>query len=408
MSIRDRCRSPRLRTGVWYFSMLLTELDESASSDDGYAVRDWLNIPNPEYIGVPKPPAKVQAIEFYNPRAGSLFRRRQRAGNQRPRPGRARRVVEDRVPVLRLGRRGRGRRSRVPVLHSARAMAIRISFRPRSRNARKRAPSFRGSSRNRTPRSTSRCPTSTRARARAAKSPCIGCGTAGRTRITAIRRPRPSGTRCCPTDTSPRATDPNRWRCARRNDAGADAWEKTRGVGRLLRRIRRNPGGRRAGCAARIEIRSGRDHEEGIDSHALVAALRPSVAARAGRVRMGGGAARRRVDDALVHPRPRHAVELRRQDGAGAAGRLAARGRDRADRRLFQSPDRRRAPLRGRAVHRTATRRSSRRARFPRKSGARDVAVRDGQRRTHRHDARRHAARDRCGPRRWKPRRTPT
>jgi Repeat of unknown function (DUF5648) len=60
-------------TGVWYFSMLLTELDESVSSDDGYAVRDWLNFPNAEYIGVPKPPAKVQAIEFYNPGLDHYF-----------------------------------------------------------------------------------------------------------------------------------------------------------------------------------------------------------------------------------------------------------------------------------------------------------------------------------------------
>ena len=60
-------------TGVWYFSMLLTEQDDAAPGNDGYAVRDWLNFPNPEYIGVPRPPTKVQAIEFYNPSLGHYF-----------------------------------------------------------------------------------------------------------------------------------------------------------------------------------------------------------------------------------------------------------------------------------------------------------------------------------------------
>jgi hypothetical protein len=49
--------------GVWYFSMILTEITLGFPTNDGYDVRYWINFPTPEYIGVPK---KVAAIEFYH------------------------------------------------------------------------------------------------------------------------------------------------------------------------------------------------------------------------------------------------------------------------------------------------------------------------------------------------------
>ena len=52
--------------GVWYFSMQLTELTGPITINDGYEVRYWINFQKPEYIGVPPPPAKVTAIEFYH------------------------------------------------------------------------------------------------------------------------------------------------------------------------------------------------------------------------------------------------------------------------------------------------------------------------------------------------------
>ena len=52
--------------GVWYFSMLLTEYTGTTSGNDGYVPRYWINFQTPEYIGVPPPPNKVVAVEFYN------------------------------------------------------------------------------------------------------------------------------------------------------------------------------------------------------------------------------------------------------------------------------------------------------------------------------------------------------
>jgi hypothetical protein len=59
--------------GVWYFSMLLTEFiggspgrKTSSPGDDGYVARYWINFLAPEYIGVPQPPNRVEAVEFYH------------------------------------------------------------------------------------------------------------------------------------------------------------------------------------------------------------------------------------------------------------------------------------------------------------------------------------------------------
>ena len=52
--------------GIWYFSMLLTEYTGVDTDNDGYVVRYWINFQTPEYIGVPRPPNKVAAIEFYH------------------------------------------------------------------------------------------------------------------------------------------------------------------------------------------------------------------------------------------------------------------------------------------------------------------------------------------------------
>lgn len=52
--------------GVWYFSMLLTEFAGVFPQDDSYAVRYWINFQTPEYIGVPPPPNKVRAVEYYH------------------------------------------------------------------------------------------------------------------------------------------------------------------------------------------------------------------------------------------------------------------------------------------------------------------------------------------------------
>jgi hypothetical protein len=51
--------------GVWYYSMQLTEY-AATSSNDGYTVRYWINMQDPVYIGVPPPPKKFRAIEFYH------------------------------------------------------------------------------------------------------------------------------------------------------------------------------------------------------------------------------------------------------------------------------------------------------------------------------------------------------
>jgi hypothetical protein len=52
--------------GVWYFSMMLTEHSGVPADNDGYVVRYWINFPDPEYLGVPSPPPKVTAVEFYH------------------------------------------------------------------------------------------------------------------------------------------------------------------------------------------------------------------------------------------------------------------------------------------------------------------------------------------------------
>jgi hypothetical protein len=52
--------------GTWYFSMLLTELTDGTSTNDGYVERYAINFPDPEYIGVPVPPNKLSAVEFYH------------------------------------------------------------------------------------------------------------------------------------------------------------------------------------------------------------------------------------------------------------------------------------------------------------------------------------------------------
>jgi len=52
--------------GVWYFSMLLTEFVGVPPANDGYVERYAINIADPEYIGVPPPPVRVNAVEFYH------------------------------------------------------------------------------------------------------------------------------------------------------------------------------------------------------------------------------------------------------------------------------------------------------------------------------------------------------
>jgi hypothetical protein len=52
--------------GIWYFSMLLTELNDQTSANDGYIERYAINFSEPEYIGVPLPPDKVIVVEFYH------------------------------------------------------------------------------------------------------------------------------------------------------------------------------------------------------------------------------------------------------------------------------------------------------------------------------------------------------
>ncbi len=59
--------------GVWYFSMLLTEFTGASAADDGYEVRYWINFATPEYIGVPAPPKRVMALEYYNPTLDHYF-----------------------------------------------------------------------------------------------------------------------------------------------------------------------------------------------------------------------------------------------------------------------------------------------------------------------------------------------
>jgi hypothetical protein len=52
--------------GVWYFSMILAELVDGSLGDDGYVLRYFINFPVPEYFGVPLPPNRVEAVEFYH------------------------------------------------------------------------------------------------------------------------------------------------------------------------------------------------------------------------------------------------------------------------------------------------------------------------------------------------------
>jgi hypothetical protein len=51
--------------GVWYYSMLLTEF-AAVVPNDGYVPRYWINFDTPQYIGVPPPPIRVVAVEFYH------------------------------------------------------------------------------------------------------------------------------------------------------------------------------------------------------------------------------------------------------------------------------------------------------------------------------------------------------
>lgn len=59
--------------GAWYYAMLLTEFDATASSNDGYATRNWINFPNPVYVGVAPLPHRISAIEFYHPGLDHYF-----------------------------------------------------------------------------------------------------------------------------------------------------------------------------------------------------------------------------------------------------------------------------------------------------------------------------------------------
>jgi hypothetical protein len=52
--------------GVWYYSMQLTEYTDAATTNDGYAVRYFINFPAPIYLGVTPPPQQVTAVEFYH------------------------------------------------------------------------------------------------------------------------------------------------------------------------------------------------------------------------------------------------------------------------------------------------------------------------------------------------------
>jgi hypothetical protein len=52
--------------GVWHFAMMLTEYTGTDVANDGYVVRYWINFPEPEYIGVPRPPNVIGAIEYYH------------------------------------------------------------------------------------------------------------------------------------------------------------------------------------------------------------------------------------------------------------------------------------------------------------------------------------------------------
>jgi hypothetical protein len=52
--------------GVWYFAMLLTEFVGVPPANEGYAERYAIPIVDPEYFGVPLPPNKLLAVEFYH------------------------------------------------------------------------------------------------------------------------------------------------------------------------------------------------------------------------------------------------------------------------------------------------------------------------------------------------------
>ena len=52
--------------GIWYFAMLLTEFVGVPPANDGYVERYAIVIADPEYIGVPLPPKRVLAVEFYH------------------------------------------------------------------------------------------------------------------------------------------------------------------------------------------------------------------------------------------------------------------------------------------------------------------------------------------------------
>jgi hypothetical protein len=52
--------------GVWYFAMLLTEYIGVPPDNDGYVERYAIPIPDPETFGLPPPPNKLLAVEFYH------------------------------------------------------------------------------------------------------------------------------------------------------------------------------------------------------------------------------------------------------------------------------------------------------------------------------------------------------
>ena len=52
--------------GVWYYAMLLTEYVGTNPANDGYVVRYSINFPDAVYLGVPPPPKRFTAIEFYH------------------------------------------------------------------------------------------------------------------------------------------------------------------------------------------------------------------------------------------------------------------------------------------------------------------------------------------------------
>jgi hypothetical protein len=46
--------------------MLLTEFDAAQATNDGFALRNWINFPAAVYVGVAPPPRRKPAVEFYH------------------------------------------------------------------------------------------------------------------------------------------------------------------------------------------------------------------------------------------------------------------------------------------------------------------------------------------------------